>query len=142
VELFGSDLDRIPAENLRVPVLEFARVWVSAEEQHDEKLRLRIPDWYGAGVVVTCRWLARATVRPVDGRRHMAYSPVTHRCELAVPERIQAELIAADRLDLLRPTPAWLAERPGWSRAICVTLKWAWRGSGVRPVIVEPAAAG
>jgi hypothetical protein len=142
VELFGSDFDRVPAENLRVSRHEFALVWYHAERQHDVKVRGRIQDWYGAGVVVTCRWLGCATVRSESGPWTMAYSPINHRYESALPEKIEAEALAADLLDMRRPVPRWLAGQPGWSRAICVTFEWAWRGSGIRPiVVVEPVAA-
>jgi hypothetical protein len=56
----GSSFDRVPAENLRVSRYEFAVVWFHAENQHDDKVRRRVEDWYGAGVVVTCWWLACA----------------------------------------------------------------------------------
>ena len=141
MELFGSDFDRVPAENLRVSRYEFALVWFHAENQHDDKVRRHIPDWYGAGVVVTCRWLACAIVRSATGERYMAYSPVTYRNELALPERIEAEGLAAARLDMRRPVPHWLAAQPGWSRAICATFDWAWYGDGVRPIVIESAAA-
>ena len=40
-----------------------------------------------------------------------------------------------------RPVPAWLAARPGWSRAVCATVGWAWYGHGAQPVVIEPATA-
>src|SRR6266568_5726502 len=120
-----SDLDRIPAENVNVPLQEFGRGWFAAEERHDDRVRRKVPDWYGAGVVVTCRWLAWAIVRPPTGRQRPTRSPVTGRMSMAYPELIEAECVAAELLDMRRP--AWLADQPGWIEAIVATLNWAWR---------------
>lgn len=138
VELLGSDLDRIRPTNLRVPVVEFAALWVFAErhcEAHPQ-------DWYAAGVVMTCRWLANAVVRPPWGRWYVAFAPVTERSASAYEELIAAELQAAEVLDMRRPVPAWLAARPGWLPAVLATLKWAWARSGVPPLTVPRQAAG
>ena len=55
-------------------------------------------DWHAAGVVVTCRWLAGATVPQATGRRYIAYSPVTRRSVRAYKKLIEAEFLAAERL--------------------------------------------
>lgn len=139
MELRGSDLDRIPRTNLHVPVAEFARLWVAVEAHQDAQRDRGVVDWYGEGVRATCRWIARAVIRPSGGRRgHLAYSPVTETQRHAYEELIQAESLAADLLDMRRPRPRWLLERPGWSEAIVATLDWTWRGSGRPPVFGDP----
>ena len=40
------------------------------------KVRRRVEDRYGAGVVVTCRWLPCGMVRTPSGESYMAYSLV------------------------------------------------------------------
>jgi hypothetical protein len=137
VQLTGADLDRIPRTNVRVPVVEFARMWAAAERYCEE----RRMDWYGAGVVMTCRWLARATVRGRQ-RSYVAFAPVTESSRMAYEELIEAECQAAEKLDLRTPAPAWLAERPGWLAGVLATLHWAWRRSGPPPLTIDAAAAG
>ena len=48
MELSGADLDHIPARNLRVPVVELARVWVTAERRADEvqPYPIRVVNWF------------------------------------------------------------------------------------------------
>jgi hypothetical protein len=135
VEVTEADVARIPRANLRVPQAEFVAVWAAAEQQC-------AADWYAAGVVVTCRWLATATVRPATGRPYVAYAPVTGRTAYAYEELIEAEYLAAERLDLRRPRPRWLAERPGWVEGIGATLRWAWRHNGPAPIDIDERAAG
>lgn len=124
--------------NLRVPRAEFAALWTAAE-QHQEQ---HGTDWYGAGVVMTCRWLARATVRPPTGPWRPARSPVTGRTAMAHEELIEAELLAAETLAMRRPVPTWLEHRPGWIEAVVATLKWAWRRYGAPPMEIDRSAAG
>jgi hypothetical protein len=132
-----ADMARISAENIRVPREEFAALWTAAEQyQREHPL-----DWYAAGIVVTCRWLAEAIVRPANGRPHPARSPVTERTRGALPELIEAEYLAAEKLDMRRPRPAWLREQPGWIEAICATFRWAWARTGSAPLRVEERAA-
>ncbi len=143
MEVSATDLARVPAENVRVPAADFGAMWVAAERYHDDRVRRRVGDWYGAGVVVTCRWLAVATVRPLSGPWRPARSPVTGRQNRAYPELIEAEWQAAHVLAQRRPVPGWLVNQPGWLDGISVTLDWAWGGSGRVPIEVgRESAAG
>jgi hypothetical protein len=142
VDVTPADIAHVPAENLHVSRAEFAALWSAAEQLHDDRVRRRVPDWYGAGVVVTCRWLARAIVRPESGPKYPAEAPVTRRLNMAYPELIEAECLAAERLDMRRPVLAWLADRPGWSAAIVATLNWAWRRTGDPPIDITHTATG
>jgi hypothetical protein len=136
MEVSSADGDRIPDENLHVPRSEFMAVWTYAEMLQAERSARNVTDWYGAGVVVTCRWIARATVRP-DGRSpRQARSPVTGTRRLAHPELIDHECLAAELLDMRQPVPTWLAKRPGWSSAIVATFNWVWRGTNGPPLTV------
>ncbi|MGH3859634.1 hypothetical protein [Actinokineospora sp.] len=134
MELTASHFDKIPAGNLRVPRVEFARVWLAAERHQDA----HPTDWRNAGVVMTCRWLAGASVRPETGPWFMAAAPVTSRTGIAYEEVIVDECLAAEKLAMRRPVPSWLESRPGWIEAIVTTLNWAWRRSGVPPIDVPP----
>lgn len=134
MEVTASDVARIPRSNLRVPVTDFAQVWTAAERRSREQGERHVIDWYAGGVALTCRWLAAATVRPAEGRPYLAKAPVTKRTARAHEELIEAELLAAEKLDMQRPRPYWLAKRPEWSKAICATLRWAWRRSGPPPL--------
>ena len=127
-----ADVARVPAENLRVRRAEFAAVWSAAEAQLEEQTRQQITDWYIGGVVVTCRWVATAIVRPAAGPWRPAKSPVTRRSNQAYEELIEAEYLAAERLAMRQPE--WLADRPGWIEAILATLDWCWRGSKHPPL--------
>ncbi|HVK20314.1 MAG TPA: hypothetical protein VM677_03030 [Actinokineospora sp.] len=135
MDLSGADFDNIPRGNLRVQRVEFARVWLAAECESDA----HPSDWRLAGVVMTCRWIATATVRPESGPWRMARSPVTERTDSAHEELIEAECLAAELLAMRRPVPDWVANRPGWIDAVVATLNWAWRRSGVLPITVAPA---
>jgi hypothetical protein len=81
MEVSAADVAKVPAANMRVSRAEFVALWQTAERLHDEQLRRGVPDWYGAGVVETCRWLA--IVEPKTGPWHLAPSPVTRRTEVA-----------------------------------------------------------
>jgi hypothetical protein len=143
VDVSAADIARIPRANLRVPSAEFAALWVTAERLCDEQTRRGVTDWYAAGVAVTCQWLAGATVRTDTGPWFPAHSPVTKRTARAYEELIEAEYLEAQKLDMRRPRPVWLQQRPGWSEAICATLRWAWRRSGPPPLeLVDATAAG
>jgi len=126
---------RIPPTNVRVPRAEFVAVWAAAEREVSH-------DWYALGVAMTCRWLATATVRPRNGRWYEAYAPVTERSARAYEELIEAEYLAAEKLDMRRPRPRWVAERPGWIEGVCATLRWAWRRIGAPPIQLDERAAG
>jgi hypothetical protein len=137
VEVTAHDVGKIPAGNIRAPRQEFAALWAAAEQyQREHPL-----DWYGAGVVVTCRWLAEAIVRPANGHPHPARSPVTERTRGATPELIEAEYVAAEKLDMRQPRPAWLRDRLGWIEAVCATFRWAWAHTGPAPLRMEERAA-
>jgi hypothetical protein len=142
MDVTATDIEQIPAANLHVSRAAFAAVWTAAENQVRDQTRRGFTDWYGAGVVVTCRWLARATVRPEQGLWRLARSPVTGRTARALPELIQEECLAAEALTMRRPVPQWLAERPGWDESIVATLNWAWRRTGPPPISVEHANSG
>ena len=125
VEVTAEHIAEVPAGNLRVPREEFAAVWVRAETLHDQRTARQISDWYSAGVVATCRWLARATICPATGPSHPARSPITGHTE-AHQSLIEAEYIEAARWALCQPQPTWLEQRPGWIEGIEATLLWAW----------------
>jgi hypothetical protein len=131
VEVTESLLDRVPVGNLRVPRSEFAALWVEAEQLNREQIG-RNPDWYPAAVAVTCRWLAGATVQDQMGRCALAPAPATRRRTRAYEELIEAEYLAAERLDAHRPD--LVQHRPGWCEGIRATLRWAWRREGPRPL--------
>jgi hypothetical protein len=126
VELTTADIAGIPRGNVRVPLADFVALWRTSE-RHQE---IHPGDWYSAGVVMVCRWLARATVRPSTGRWYLADAPATGRTVLAVEELIEAEYLAVVKLAMRQPRPAWLADRPGWIEAVEATLHWAWHGYG------------
>lgn len=130
---------KTPRGNIRVPRDDFAAFWRAAEQAQETE-----NTWRTAGFVMTCRWLARAIVRPPDGRPYVAFSPVTERDALAIQERIEAELLAAEKMALRRPIPVRVVNRPGWLDAVIATLNWAWMGRGGPPVPFEhrTAAAG
>ena len=135
VKVTEAEVARIPSTNLRVPRVEFVGVWIAAERRVSH-------DWYALGVAMTCRWLATAIVRAFDGRWLPARAPVTDRTGRAYEELIEAEYLAAERLDLRRPRPLWLVEMPGWIEGVCATLRWAWRRTGSPPLRVDQPRAG
>jgi hypothetical protein len=132
VEVSAADVAKIPAGNIRVSRAEFVALWQAAEQLHDEQLRRGVPDWYGAGVVETCRWLA--IVEPKTGPGHLAPSPVTRRTRVAYDNLIEGECQAAEQLARRRPVPTQLMSRPGWIEAVVATLNWAWRRYGSPPL--------
>ncbi|SFW50336.1 hypothetical protein [Amycolatopsis australiensis] len=138
MELTGRDFDRIPRGNVRVPVVEFARLWLAAEQALDREPT----NWTFFGVAQTCRWLAGATVRRVGQAPRLADAPITRRFGVAHDETIEAEFLAAEKLLWRRPVPAWLAERPGWLPAIVATLAWARGRSGTPPIDVPAHVQG
>ena len=134
VEVSAADVAKVPAGNMRVSRAEFAALWQTAERFHDEQVGRGVADWYGCGVVETCRWLANAIVKPEVGPWRLAPSPVTKRIQVASDELIEAECRAAERLAGCRPVPAQLQRRPGWVEAVVATLDWAWRQHGSSPL--------
>jgi hypothetical protein len=129
-----ADVARIPRGNLRVPGAEFMAVWVAAEDRARPRAE-GASDWFGAGVAVTCRWLAGAVVESVLGGRCLAMSPVGEREVRAFEELIEAEYLAAERL--AERCPDLVMHRPGWCEGIMTTLRWAWRREAAPPL---PAA--
>ncbi|NKQ54992.1 hypothetical protein HFP15_19090 [Amycolatopsis sp. K13G38] len=135
MELTGRDFDRIPRGNVRVPTVEFARLWLAAERLYE-----RDRTWANFGVVQTCRWLATATVRPEGRAWYPADAPITRRFGSAYEEAIEEEALAAAKLLGRRPVPYWLTKRPGWLLAVHATFEWAWHRYGNPPIEV-PAPA-
>lgn len=140
MEVTEKDVERIPLRNLRVPLDEFVAVWAEAESRNTDAAARGVTDWYAGGVVVTCRWMAGAVVRPASGPRRMARPPVSRYDERAYEELIEAEYLAAELLDERRPD--LVESRPGWCEAIRATLRWAWRSFGAPPIDVPARAAG
>ena len=133
MEVSSHDLERLPVDNLRVSRAEFAAVRQAAERRSAQETRRHVTDWHAGGVVVTCRWLAQAA-HAGDASGRLERSPVTERLARADAERIEEECLAAERLLLRRPRPAWLQARPGWIEAVVATFDWAWRGTGSPPL--------
>lgn len=140
MEVTEKDVERIPVRNLRVPLDEFVAVWAAAERRNTVQAELGVTDWFAGGVIVTCRWMARAVVRPSSGPRYLARPPVSRHDERAHEELIEAEYLAAEVLDVRRPD--LVNSRPGWCEAIRATLRWAWRHSGQPPIDIPVRAAG
>jgi len=137
MEVTESLLSRIRVGNLRVSRAEFGVLWAAAEQRATKEAVRGVTDWYAGGVVVTCRWLAGAVVTDRSGRREMPRTPATWRTAAAFEEMIEAEYLAAERLDLTRPD--LVEHRPGWCEGIRATLRWAWRHAGPPPLAVAPA---
>ncbi len=140
MEVTENDIKRIPLRNLRVPRDEFVAVWAAAERRSTEQAEQGVTDWYAGGVIVTCRWMARAVVRPSSGPWRLARSPVTRRTTAAYEELIEAEYLAAELLDVRRSD--LVEARPGWCEAVRATLRWAWRRNGPAPMTLPVHAAG
>ncbi len=139
MELTADDFERIPRENLRVARAEFVALWTAAERLSDEHRA----DWYAAGVVVTCRWLAGVFIvvnYPHGAVTRPASSPITHTSRTAHEELIEREWQAVER-QLVRH-PNGIERRPGWLEGVSATLRWAWHGSGRPPVEIGRAATG
>lgn len=130
VDVTERDVEAIPGGNLRVPRGEFVAVWAAAERNMGDDPT----DWYAAGVAVTCRWLAAATVRPATGRWYVQWAPVTKRTGSAYEELVEAECLAAEALLTRRPIPRWLLGRRGWIEGIVATFRWAWQRSAEAPL--------
>jgi len=135
MRLRRSHLDGIPPDNVNIPVREFVRGWFAAEQLYDDRVARGVSDWYGAAVVVTCRWLANAQVRPETGRWRQELGPVTDRGSMTHPEYVQEEAFEAQSLSGRRNKPSWLLARPGWLEGVLDTFDWAWWGTRARPPI-------
>ena len=132
-------IEQIPQGNLRVRRADFAAVWIEAERICDNHLS-QPGDRYVVGVVITCRWLARAIVPGLRGRMQPAWAPITGRTASAHEELIEVETQAAERW--LAQNPNGMYGKPGWLESIHATLSWAWRGVDSPPLDVEHADAG
>lgn len=142
VDITVADVDHIPPDSIHVPREEFVAFWSAAERLNDGEAQREDSNWYTAGVIVTCRWLAGATVRVAEGGSRIARSPVTKSTRRAYAELVQAEALAAQVLDMQRPVPQWLSRRPGWMAGILATFDWAWWRTGEPPVPASDVAAG
>lgn len=141
MEVMESLLAGVPAGNLRVPLTEFGTVWADAERLNRAQSGRDDPDWFPAGVAVTCRWLAGTVVEDQMGRRSPAPAPATRRQVRAIEELIEAEYLAAEQLDVRRPD--LVEHQPGWCEGIRATLRWAWRREGPQPIAsTRTVAAG
>lgn len=125
-----TEVVRIRAGNVRASHEEFVAVWHEADRRGAESAS----DWYADAVALTCRWMAAVPMRTAlcGG---LPRSPATQRACLANAELIEAEWVAAQRLEESRPD---LAARPGWCDGVRATLGWAWRREGRAPI--EPPA--
>jgi hypothetical protein len=136
MEVSAERVARIPLGNLRVPGVAFAAVWTIAEQRNVADGQV---DWYAGGVGATCRWLAVAVTPGQQGRHALPPAPATRNRMPAYEELIEAEYLAAEQLERLRPD--LIVDRPGWCEGIRATLRWAWRGEGPAPFDVEPTRA-
>jgi hypothetical protein len=134
MEVTECEIARIPVRNLRVPRDEFVAVWAAARRHAREQGACGVTDWYDAGVVATCAWLAASVVQAPNGQRRPARSPATNRSATAYEELIESEYLAAEVLDVRRPD--LVEHRPDWCEAVRATLRWAWRRNGPPPVDV------
>lgn len=121
----AAALPSTPAENLRIPRVEFGRVWAHAEQVSRE----RGPrDYYLAGVVITFRWIAR--------QAH--HSPVTRTASRAMPETLDTEYmaaLAAARSTKLHPM------RVDMARGAVAVLGWVGHGQP-EPSLTPVAGTG
>ena len=128
MDVRDSDVAAIPAENIHVPISQFAAVWAAAEAA-------AAADWHAVGVAETCRWLATATVRPAAQPWHPAPAPVSQRtARRATPELIEQECLEAELLAARDNPPTWLDDQQGWLDGVCATFAWAWRRKAPPPL--------
>lgn len=135
MEVTSADVDAIPSRNVRVAVGEFVAVWRAASDRDHDDPAQGGEGWYAAGVAATCRWMATAPSRLANGLADSTPAPATRRRSLAYEELIEAEFLAAERLEETRPHLT--QSRPGWCEGIRATLRWAWRREGPPPLAVE-----
>ena len=140
MEVRESDVVGIPAGNIRVPRDAFAAVWRAASALDTAQAARGVTDWYAGAVAVTCRWLATAPMRSVQGPGRLTRSPATKRARVAYEELIEAEYLAAETLEQRRPDI--VEHEPGWCEGVRATLRWAWRRNGPPPVDVPASSAG
>ncbi|NMH77230.1 GntR family transcriptional regulator [Pseudonocardia xinjiangensis] len=120
VKVTEKQFDTVPLRNIRVPKAEFVAVWRAAEQHSAEEAERRRTDWYAVGVLLTCRWLTGAIVPSYDGRRRMPLSPVAYRESITYEELIEAEYLAAQRIE--QRDCGIATAQPGWPDAIRATL--------------------
>jgi hypothetical protein len=133
MELTTEELTRIPWANIRIPEADFVAVWTAAETAAESLRGEKTAGWDVWGVARTCRWLAGADSR-LDGQRFSTLSPAT-KCQItAYPEVIVREARRAEVLAMSDPRPRWLQSRDGYIDAVVATFRWAWGGSGCRPL--------
>ena len=135
MEVTDADVAAIPARNVRVPASEFVAVWRAASNGDHHDASRGGEGWYAAGVAATCRWLATAPSRLANGLTDSTPAPATRRTAMAYEELIEAEWLAAARLEETRPHLA--RSRPGWCEGVRATLRWAWRRQGPPPLEVQ-----
>lgn len=129
VEVTAELVAKVPVENMRVRLVEFGVLWARAEELGSRPAR---GDQYLIGVVLTCRWLAGQPVpSPLPSRRfEVPRAPLTRRLNMAMPETIDEEYMAAVTA---RP---FERER---ARGVAATLEWTWHGSRRPPLDISTA---
>jgi hypothetical protein len=131
VDVSAEVVARVPRDNLGVSLGEFSAVWSRAERIGS---RLRADDAYLVGVILTCRWLAAQPVwSAILNRAEMPMAPLTGGWDAAMPETMEAELVAAYSRRAISPARA---------NGVAATLEWAWRGSRRAPLEVGNPAAG
>jgi len=141
MELTAREIEGIPRGNLRVPRAEFVAVWAEAERRSDVNKRQGKGDWYVAGVLLTCRWMAGAMVPSILGNGlEPAFAPVSGRKSTAHEELIESESLLAER-EAIR-YPGGMEGREGWVESVVATFNWAWRGTAGPPLKVDQAQAG
>jgi hypothetical protein len=135
MQLTAADIERIPRDTIRVPKRDFVELWIAAERDVDADPM----DWYAVGIVMTCEWLAGATVRPPTVQRpHLAYAPVSGRERIPMAEDVVQELQDTEVAAIQRPN--WVASRGEWIDAVVATLNWAWRRQA--PPVLPSARPG
>ena len=131
VEVRQSDIAAVPAENVHVPIKEFAAVWAAAEAA-------AAADWRAVGVAETCRWLAGATVRRTAQPWHPAPAPASLRtARRATPELIEQECLEAEVLSAQTGPAKWLDDSPSRLEGVCATFAWAWRRTASAPLAID-----
>jgi hypothetical protein len=142
MELTARHFERIPPANVRIPLREFARLWLTAERRDAAMEAAGEPeDAYLLGVRATCQWMAGViiTVRGPGGQPVSVFapSPITGVQTKAYEELIAEETCAAEQAVADGPPG-----EPGFVEGVLATLMWAWRRSGASPIEVEQARAG
>lgn len=122
-----------------MPVRDFARLWLVAEQRGDAVTAAGGNDHYMFGVQLTCRWLAGVikTDEGPSGRvSWFSPAPITNHRDKAYEELIAAETDAAERAVADR------RDSPDeFVTGAHATLAWAWRYSGTPPIDVGTEAA-